>query len=620
MARTALLSAFLTALFAPVIAGAQTLDDGAELLRSDDPFDRQRGEVELRGLGVDALPRLVVLAEAKDRLFRFRAMRVFQESIESLLRDLDSEQNSMFLDRNELSSLNLIAEAFELRRGHGERLDAMLQSPEFAKRLGEILPLEELESREKAYREGELPILDESAPGGREAAEKKGEEPGRVARLSEEIARLRAKVEEWKRSEPDFDEKMAPLVRLARLEASGLVGRELSELEQIRKKELEERIAEREPRIAELVKKVELIGPAAVNALLARRLTARPRGGGLHAELAARAVEKFKDDLVPPDSDFDAKRYHRSLIWVRELDSKGPRAEACGSALETHIEATLADLDDPEPVVKERAEDELYVLGERGRSALEQHVAKDPAKSQSHKFLLGLLRWRIRPSVHARVGLDFEEYKGLGFRERRGKVFAYAYAAGEDAVPTLRAIVMDDDLEPSFFVKIAAAQALASPLRDMLGYNYLLAKHPSMTLRKPEISRQILIIQAYEHIRENNYQKAVEELRKLLDEDPFDFQGNYHIAFAYLLLKNYTKSIHHFEIARRINPQDHLTLYNLACAYALSGKKSEALEALERSVEAGFADHGHMEKDPDLQSLRDDSRFQRLIEKMQQGS
>jgi tetratricopeptide (TPR) repeat protein len=112
----------------------------------------------------------------------------------------------------------------------------------------------------------------------------------------------------------------------------------------------------------------------------------------------------------------------------------------------------------------------------------------------------------------------------------------------------------------------------------------------------------------------------VEELRKLLDQDPFDFQGNYHIAFAYLLLKNYSKSIHHFEIARRINPQDQLTLYNLACAYALSGRKTEALEALDRSVEAGFADYGHMEKDPDLESLRDDSRFQALIERMRKGS
>ena len=616
MARTVFLPPFVMALLASAIA-AQTLEEGAELLRSEDAFDRQRGEVELRGLGVDSLPRLVALAESKDRLFRFRAMRVFQESVDALLRDLDSEQNSMLLDRNELTSLSVVAEAFELRSRHGDQLEEMMKSPEWTKKLAEILPLEELEAREKAFREGQIPFLDTSEPDALDEGAKKDGQAVPRARIADEIARLRAKLEEWKRSEPDFEARIAPLVRLARLEATGLVGRELTELEQIRKKELEERIAEREPRIADLVKKVEAIGPAAVNALLARKLTARPRAGGLHGELAARAVERFKDDLIPPDSEFDAKRYHRSLIWARELDAKGPRAEESARALDAHIEATLADLDDPEPVVKERAQDELYVLGERGRSALEGHVAKDPDKAQGHRFLLGLLRWRIRPSVHARVGLDFEEYKGLGFRERRAKVFAYAYATGEDAIPTLRAIVMDDELEPSFFVKIAAAQALASPLRDMLGYNYLLAKHPSMTLRKPEISRQILIIQAYEYIRENNYQKAVEELRKLLDEDPFDFQGNYHIAFAYLLLKNYLKSIHHFEVARRINPQDQLTLYNLACAYALSGRKSEALEALERSVEAGFLDHEHMEKDPDLQSLRDDSRFQRLLERMQ---
>ncbi|HZN60663.1 MAG TPA: tetratricopeptide repeat protein, partial [Planctomycetota bacterium] len=121
----------------------------------------------------------------------------------------------------------------------------------------------------------------------------------------------------------------------------------------------------------------------------------------------------------------------------------------------------------------------------------------------------------------------------------------------------------------------------------------------------------------YEHIRDKNYVEAVESFQKILDEFPFDFRANYHIAFAYLLLKNFPKAIHHFEIARRISPQDQLTLYNLACAYALAGgKPDEALEALEASVKAGFDDYEHLEKDPDLESLRGLERYRRLVQQM----
>ena len=254
----------------------------------------------------------------------------------------------------------------------------------------------------------------------------------------------------------------------------------------------------------------------------------------------------------------------------------------------------------------------LYLLGERGRHALAAKIETEgPEAERTHRFLAQLLRWRLRPRVQAKVGIDFGDYQGLEFRDRRRKVFAFAHAASEDAIPTLRALITDDALEPSFFVKLAAAKALAG-LMDMYGFNYLLARHPDMTLKKPEVSREILIIQGFQHIRESNYQQAVEEPRKVLDEYPFDFRANYHIAFAYLLLKNYPKAIHHFEVARRINPQDQLTLYNLGCAYALNGQKREAVEALERSVESGFDDHEYIEQDKDFDSIREEPGYREL--------
>lgn len=57
------------------------------------------------------------------------------------------------------------------------------------------------------------------------------------------------------------------------------------------------------------------------------------------------------------------------------------------------------------------------------------------------------------------------------------------------------------------------------------------------------------------------------------------------------------------------------SLYNLACAYALAGKQRQALQALERSVDAGFDQQERFVNDADLDSLRGSAEFARIREK-----
>jgi tetratricopeptide (TPR) repeat protein len=320
---------------------------------------------------------------------------------------------------------------------------------------------------------------------------------------------------------------------------------------------------------------------------------------------------------VPQGAAFESRRYVLSLLWNWEVERKGPQAGAAEAALSRHVEQTLADLQAPESEVRERAQDEIYLLGRRGTDALALKVsAGETARGQD--FLLHLLRWRIRPRTYARTGMDFRAYPTLDFRGRRQAVFDYARTAGEDSIPTLRAIVMEEDLEPSLTVRMGAAKAL-SGFRDFSGYSFLLVKHPDLTLKRPEVSRELALVQAVDLLREEKYQEAVKDLLRLLEESPFDFRANYHIAFAYLLLKDYGKAVRYFEIARRIQPKDQLTLYNLACAYALWDKKREALRALGEAVDAGFDDVDHIERDPDLQGLRDDPDYRKIVERAKKG-
>ncbi len=63
-------------------------------------------------------------------------------------------------------------------------------------------------------------------------------------------------------------------------------------------------------------------------------------------------------------------------------------------------------------------------------------------------------------------------------------------------------------------------------------------------------------------------------------------------------------------------PPDPVDAYNLACALALDGKGEEALAWLARAVDLGYANLEHMEKDPDLDSLRSAEAYRRLVERL----
>jgi tetratricopeptide (TPR) repeat protein len=81
----------------------------------------------------------------------------------------------------------------------------------------------------------------------------------------------------------------------------------------------------------------------------------------------------------------------------------------------------------------------------------------------------------------------------------------------------------------------------------------------------------------------------------------------------------YDKAIELYKVAIEtidFGPPAVNSAYNMACAYALSGKTEDALTWLEKSVDLGYGDLGHMRMDKDLVSLRETARFKRLQESM----
>jgi len=76
---------------------------------------------------------------------------------------------------------------------------------------------------------------------------------------------------------------------------------------------------------------------------------------------------------------------------------------------------------------------------------------------------------------------------------------------------------------------------------------------------------------------------------------------------------DYQNSLKEFEEALKVNPKDVNALYNTACVHSLLGNKEQAVMYLKKAVEAGWRDVKWMEKDTDLNAIRDEPAYQEIL-------
>jgi tetratricopeptide (TPR) repeat protein len=113
------------------------------------------------------------------------------------------------------------------------------------------------------------------------------------------------------------------------------------------------------------------------------------------------------------------------------------------------------------------------------------------------------------------------------------------------------------------------------------------------------------------------YERALETYESVLGPDGRDVGKtlNSH-AVMYLMMGDNDRAREKLERAVEIIDDSRLIWYNLACLRALSGNESLALDALEHSVDLGYAEVDHIESDPDLESLRGTERYQNIVRKL----
>ncbi|HYG04079.1 MAG TPA: tetratricopeptide repeat protein [Chryseosolibacter sp.] len=113
------------------------------------------------------------------------------------------------------------------------------------------------------------------------------------------------------------------------------------------------------------------------------------------------------------------------------------------------------------------------------------------------------------------------------------------------------------------------------------------------------------------------YEKAEGAYKKLQHRFPND--SNLLTALAHIMASQakYKEATDYYEQAVALSPNAN-DFYNLACIYSRQGDINKCFENLDKAVSHGFNSRKDLESDPDLAQLKSDSRWNLLIEKLDQ--
>jgi len=247
---------------------------------------------------------------------------------------------------------------------------------------------------------------------------------------------------------------------------------------------------------------------------------------------------------------------------------------ATDEQLSAQIAALIRKLTHNDYALRESATLELIAAGEPVLPALEKaRQSPDPEVAWRADSAARLIRWHVSPELWARIGDLMDEYESAPPHVRERIVRIIRTSGDTASVPILRQIIHK---ETAGDVKQTAALMLAD-----LGSGGLAV--------------------------------LVEEGVQIAGLDPYDAAIHVLLGNSFLGDRNYRKAEEHYLKALEIQPAEYIAMYNLACIFSLQKKIDRAIEWLQKAVDAGYNDFGWMEKDTDLDNLRDDPRYKEMI-------
>ncbi|HKY97557.1 MAG TPA: protein kinase [Gemmatimonadaceae bacterium] len=114
--------------------------------------------------------------------------------------------------------------------------------------------------------------------------------------------------------------------------------------------------------------------------------------------------------------------------------------------------------------------------------------------------------------------------------------------------------------------------------------------------------------------KEENLRRGLKLMEGSLELNPDDARAANLAAGVFASLGEEENAIKYGERSLAIDPEDPMLLYNVACMYSSLGRTDQAIACLERSVDKGFGHREWIDNDPDLAPLRNNPRYQAIVD------
>jgi adenylate cyclase len=182
----------------------------------------------------------------------------------------------------------------------------------------------------------------------------------------------------------------------------------------------------------------------------------------------------------------------------------------------------------------------------------------------------------------------------------------------EAAIECDRAIELDPSLWKAYY-NYARASYHQGQMEEALGLFEKAAKINGSDYQSPLLAAPIYKRLGDAENAEKSAREGVDRAETFLEDHPDNHRAFYLGAGALLDLGERKRAFEWARKALAIDPSDPSIRYNMGCFYAKAGEIDQAFEYLQDSITS----RSWIEHDPDLDPIREDPRYQKLLESLE---
>jgi len=136
---------------------------------------------------------------------------------------------------------------------------------------------------------------------------------------------------------------------------------------------------------------------------------------------------------------------------------------------------------------------------------------------------------------------------------------------------------------------------------------------------EPAVDTKKLFTEAQAAVRSGDYATAIAGFKKVTEVDPKNGQAWHMLGYSLHGAGKLDEALPIHKKATEFPAVAPVAAYNVACVFALQGKPDDAFAWLDKAIGYGFDQPDQLENDSDMDSLRKDPRFEKVVKAVAAG-